>query len=214
MITAEIPKKEIADFNSLMKDLTKVSRKSLPRLVERASVRFCQTCKNASPRSKKRRKLERNPQYSKKAAQVESNTEDNYYSDALTKRKRYKIFRQGNEPYWAYTNETAAKREPGTLVKYQGALRNSWAGLIPKVGRGSRVKLQGNAKQSQMQLRRTIFAQVVKKSAAASTTIHNRISYIFDVTPNIMATGMQGAIKDANHQLERIRKAQKREWNK
>jgi len=179
-------------------------------------VRFCQTNKNEAPLGKKKRKVTKNKQYSKEAKRIESHTDDeNYYSDALTKKYKYQVFRQGIKPYWAYTDERSAKNEQGTLIKHQGALRNSWAGMIANVSRKRKGQWVGNSKtEKKSGVLRAISSEVRKGRDDAETTMHNSISYIFDVTPHADSVGLNGAAKDIEKQLGKTEEEMKGTWNK
>jgi len=209
---AYIPQRELRQFNSLLDELEKKTKLSSMTLVKRASRTFCTTNRNAAPKSKKKRKIVSNKQYDKKAARKEEHTDQDLYSDALTKKYKYRMYTQKSEPWWEYTNERSAKNVPGTKIKYEGALRNVWQKMAgeamgkPKKAQYASKNARGwrKAGQTERNLR----------GNNPNVVLTNRLQYVNTVTPRASEIGLDGAYKDVQQQYDRLIGNLRQSWRR
>lgn len=207
-----IPEQTMERFENLLQEIERNTRKDMPYLLTRASARFCQTNANKAPMSKKRRTIEKNPQYNRKAARMEEHDERDLFDNALTKKRRYLVYGDAGQHWWEYTNERSAKNVPGTKIKHQGALRNTWKKMAGDA-QNKPAKFVG-ASQSRRGWRKAGKTDKNLRGNEPNVVLTNRIEYVNKVQPNAMRIGMMGAMKDVRKQMNQIRQKWQKSWNK
>ena len=191
----EIPEAEVLAFQSLLNEMATELNRSLPSLVEQAARFFAQSAGRLTKVSKKRRPAVTNPNRTGRG------------KAARGARYRFRIYRQGRDPIWIYTDDRMDARR---LIKRQGLARNSWRALIPKIGKAT-TKLTGDS-LTQRLARRAVEAVVIKRPEDAAITLFNRVSYMLNIAPHVQRDAMRKTHNRMNRLLELRRARMQEQW--
>lgn len=187
-VTVEIPPEQIAAFHGLMNEIATYTGRSLPSIVEQATVYFLQSAGKVTKLGKKRRPVENNPDKKPKY--------------------RFKVYRQGIDPLWITTDE---RMDAQRLVKNRGLAKNTWKALI---GAASRKNTSFVGESSSGAIAKSVVSTMIhKQTHDIAITVTNRLGYMPIIAPNVLSEGMSKAKNRMdNYLLRKMQSDMEKKW--
>lgn len=197
----EIPSSEMHAFESLLQDLIRETGRAAPDVVEQASVFFCKGCAVVIPISAKKRPIWYKYGLGPPGQETSSKARDGRWPVVT-------IYTQHKPPHDV---SVSGASDPRRLIARRGAARNTWLGLIAKVGARTRGALVGTSAAQQTGYKYTS-ASVIRQGDTPYTQMINRLTYMQAIAPNVMSAGMAKAQARIQWRLEQHRNKLEALW--
>ena len=196
-VKVEFPPGESADFESLLRDISNLTGRSLPSIVEQATVYFLQSAARGTKQSKTKRKIFTNPDRDAKGKRIAG------------ERYRFRRYMQGADPIWVKTD---VRMDPRRVIERRRLARNTWKALIYKSSRKSPA-MTGNVKNTSNIAREAVSATVFKAATDAHITVTNRLGYMHAIAPNILSESLRKAqSRLEKYLLRKLQRDMEKKW--